>query len=257
MDPNEVPDNFDFLLSGVIDSFGILEMVSSIEDEFSIQLDMATLDAEQITILGPLSQYVAENTEADLSAGKPMTLLYQNASIFIHGFNHQLGRIRRDLNEMKADNRLAGTVETLSAVGYRYCYGLGDDETLVTLARKPLASALERAAGPRALLFQHCRAESAVLPFEPDDKVGLSRNQYFGGALMQELAIDHLPYFCSFASGCAPDLHASIHSWWCLPPARGSVGSGGVTPANSFSGSAAKACQKAQTGCCCFFVRSR
>jgi acyl carrier protein len=60
-DPAEVPDNFDFLLDGVIDSFGILEMVISIEDEFRIQLDMASLDAEQITILGPLSQYVANN----------------------------------------------------------------------------------------------------------------------------------------------------------------------------------------------------
>lgn len=61
MDPATVRDDFDFLLSGVIDSFGILEMVSSIEDEFHIQLDMATLDAEQITILGPLSAYVAEH----------------------------------------------------------------------------------------------------------------------------------------------------------------------------------------------------
>jgi acyl carrier protein len=69
VDPTKVPDEFDFLLSGVIDSFGILEMVSSIEDEFRIQLDMATLDAEQITILGPLSQYVAENAKADISAG--------------------------------------------------------------------------------------------------------------------------------------------------------------------------------------------
>jgi acyl carrier protein len=38
-------------------------MISSIEDEFRIQLDMATLDAEQITILGPLSEYVAENAK--------------------------------------------------------------------------------------------------------------------------------------------------------------------------------------------------
>jgi acyl carrier protein len=69
LDPAKVSDNFDFLLSGVIDSFGILEMVSSLEDEFRIQLDMGTLDAEQITILGPLSLYVAENAKADLSAG--------------------------------------------------------------------------------------------------------------------------------------------------------------------------------------------
>jgi acyl carrier protein len=64
-DPVEVPDSFDFLLSGVIDSFGILEMISSIEDEFRIRLDLAALDAEQITILGPLSQYVAGNAKAD------------------------------------------------------------------------------------------------------------------------------------------------------------------------------------------------
>ena len=61
---DEVPDSFDFLLSGIIDSFGILEMISSIEDEFHIQLDMAALNAEQITVLGPLCQYVAENSNA-------------------------------------------------------------------------------------------------------------------------------------------------------------------------------------------------
>jgi acyl carrier protein len=69
LNPAEIPDNFDFLLNGVIDSFGILEMISSIEDEFRIQLDLAALDAEQITILGPLSRYVAENGKADSSAG--------------------------------------------------------------------------------------------------------------------------------------------------------------------------------------------
>lgn len=60
-DPSELPDDFDFLLNGVIDSFGILELVSEIEDAFQVQLDMATLDAEEITILGPLSRFVAAN----------------------------------------------------------------------------------------------------------------------------------------------------------------------------------------------------
>ena len=60
MIPEELADDFDFLLNGVIDSFGILEMISAIENEFQIQLDLADLDAEQITILGPLSRYVAE-----------------------------------------------------------------------------------------------------------------------------------------------------------------------------------------------------
>ncbi len=60
-DPGDVADDFDFLVSGVIDSFGILEMISAIEDEFGIQLDMERLDAEQMTVLGPLSQFVAGN----------------------------------------------------------------------------------------------------------------------------------------------------------------------------------------------------
>ncbi len=70
LDPVEVPDSFDLLLSGVIDSFGILEMISSIEEEFQIRLDLAALDAEQITILGPLSDYVGGNSEADSSPGQ-------------------------------------------------------------------------------------------------------------------------------------------------------------------------------------------
>jgi hypothetical protein len=132
-----------------------------------------------------------------------MILLYQDRPIFVNTFDYQLGSLRRDLSQLKADEVLAGTVETLTATGYRYCLGLGQGETLVTMTAKPLASVLKRMPEPRALIFQHCRAESAVLPHEPDDRIGVSRNQYFGAALMQELQIDHIPYFCSFASGCA------------------------------------------------------
>ena len=59
-DPDAVSDDFDFLLNGVIDSFGIVEMIGAIEEEFGIQLDMENLDAEQLTVLGSLSHYVAE-----------------------------------------------------------------------------------------------------------------------------------------------------------------------------------------------------
>jgi len=57
----ELPDDFDLLLSGVIDSFGILEMISAIEGEFRLQLDLALLDAEDITRIGPLARYSAES----------------------------------------------------------------------------------------------------------------------------------------------------------------------------------------------------
>jgi acyl carrier protein len=56
----EIDDGFDFLLAGVIDSFGILEMIGAIEDQFQVRLDMAALDAEEISILGSLSTYVAQ-----------------------------------------------------------------------------------------------------------------------------------------------------------------------------------------------------
>ena len=63
LNPVDVSDSFDLLLSGVIDSFGILEMISSIEEEFQVELDLAALDAEQITIIGPLSRFVAGNAK--------------------------------------------------------------------------------------------------------------------------------------------------------------------------------------------------
>jgi acyl carrier protein len=71
--PTEIPDNFDFLLEGIIDSFGVLELVGEVEKEFGLELDMSGLDAEQMTVLGPLSRYVAgqrnSNTTHEGSAG--------------------------------------------------------------------------------------------------------------------------------------------------------------------------------------------
>ena len=132
-----------------------------------------------------------------------MKLLYQREPIFVHGLHYQLGPVRRDLEELKAGGLLAGTVETLSAMGYRYCFGLREEQSLLDLAVQPLASALKEAEEPRAIVFQHCHAESAVLPCAPGDLIGASRNNYFAAALMQTLDVDHLPYLCSFASGCA------------------------------------------------------
>ena len=63
LDVAGIPDDFDFLLAGVIDSFGILEMISAIEHEFQIQLDLALLDAEDVTKIGPLTRYIAANSK--------------------------------------------------------------------------------------------------------------------------------------------------------------------------------------------------
>ena len=39
-----------------MNSFGILEIVGSIAQQFGIELDLADLDAEQMTILGSLAR---------------------------------------------------------------------------------------------------------------------------------------------------------------------------------------------------------
>src|SRR5438874_8197422 len=132
-----------------------------------------------------------------------MILLYQHALIFIHGLYYQLGSIRRDLNELKAEKLLIGDVKALSAVAYRQNFGLGRDETLLSLATVPLSSALRSAGEPRALVFQHCYAESAVLRYDVNETDIALRNRYFHAEVMRKLQIDHVPYFCSFASGCA------------------------------------------------------
>ena len=146
-----------------------------------------------------------------------MILLYQDSPVSVYGFNYQLGGLRRDLTQLKSENVLANTEETLSAMGYRYCLSLDKNETLLSLAAKPVTATLAQTTEPRALIFQHCNAESAVLPYEPGDSIGASRNRYFAAAVMQELKIDHLPYFCSFASGCAGFLSILVTAGGLFP----------------------------------------
>jgi acyl carrier protein len=52
LETSELPDDFDFLLSGVIDSFGILEIISAVKNEFQMQLDLSLLDGQDITRIG-------------------------------------------------------------------------------------------------------------------------------------------------------------------------------------------------------------
>jgi acyl carrier protein len=68
-EPNDLPDDFDFLMKGIIDSLGVLQMVGELEKKFQIELDMSNLDPEQLTVLGPLSRYVAEAAGRDGKGG--------------------------------------------------------------------------------------------------------------------------------------------------------------------------------------------
>jgi uncharacterized membrane protein (UPF0127 family)/acyl carrier protein len=56
--PEELPDGFDFLREGLIDSLGIMELLTDIENHFGHSIDFEELDAEEITILGPLATHI-------------------------------------------------------------------------------------------------------------------------------------------------------------------------------------------------------
>ena len=106
-----------------------------------------------------------------------MMLLYQHQGIFIYGFNHKLGSIRRDLNQLQKEQLLLGTPEVLSALGYHYTFGIGKSESLMSLATDPLSCALQHAGEPRAFVSQHCGAESAVLHYEANETDIATRNR--------------------------------------------------------------------------------
>jgi acyl carrier protein len=65
----DVPDDLDLRASGMIDSLGFIELVTTIEDELGIELDFEGLDPEQITTLGPLARHV----HAQMLAGRGET----------------------------------------------------------------------------------------------------------------------------------------------------------------------------------------
>ncbi len=58
--PGEVPDDFDLLAEGFIDSFGIVELISDVEERFGFEIDFEDLDPEDLTVIGPFSRFVAE-----------------------------------------------------------------------------------------------------------------------------------------------------------------------------------------------------
>lgn len=58
LSPEEVPDDFDLLQEGVIDSLGLLETIAAVEDRFQIEVDFEQLAADELTVLGPFCRYV-------------------------------------------------------------------------------------------------------------------------------------------------------------------------------------------------------
>jgi acyl carrier protein len=62
LSPDQVPDDFDLHESGVIDSFGLLELIAAIEDRFELEIDFEALDPEQLTVIAPLTQFIEQQS---------------------------------------------------------------------------------------------------------------------------------------------------------------------------------------------------
>jgi acyl carrier protein len=56
---DQVPDDFDLIATGVIDSFGLLQLIASLEEAFGVEIELELLDADLITVIGPLCRHIA------------------------------------------------------------------------------------------------------------------------------------------------------------------------------------------------------
>lgn len=144
----------------------------------------------------PTSRHPAHRREV------PLTMLFPDAGLHLWGLSHRLGKVRRDLAELKRCGLLCNDAESIARHGYRHNYGIGDDESLLSLASGPFAALLARCRQPRALVMHHSYADSTSLPADPAAPGFMPRVQYLPAALLREFQADHIPYLGSFASGC-------------------------------------------------------
>jgi acyl carrier protein len=61
--PSELTDDCDLLLSGMIDSLGLLDLMTAIQQHCHREIDFEALDPEQLTVVGPLCRYVSEQLD--------------------------------------------------------------------------------------------------------------------------------------------------------------------------------------------------
>jgi acyl carrier protein len=54
-----IPNDFDLLLEGVIDSFGLIELIGALESRFGVALNFEELDPDTVTLVGSLADYVS------------------------------------------------------------------------------------------------------------------------------------------------------------------------------------------------------
>jgi acyl carrier protein len=64
LDVTGLPDRFNVLVEGVLDSFGFVELIVELERRLGAPVDLSELDAEDIGSIGPMARYIAEKVQA-------------------------------------------------------------------------------------------------------------------------------------------------------------------------------------------------
>ena len=57
---SNLPDDYDVLLSGAMDSLAFVEMMMAAGEHFVGEIDFESLDPEKMTLVGPLCVFVSE-----------------------------------------------------------------------------------------------------------------------------------------------------------------------------------------------------
>jgi acyl carrier protein len=57
---SDLPDDYDVLQSGVLDSLAFVEMMMAAGEHFAGEVDFESLDPEKMTVVGPLCIFVSE-----------------------------------------------------------------------------------------------------------------------------------------------------------------------------------------------------
>jgi len=65
--PDEVDDDTDLLGAGIVDSLGVLELMTLVSDRFGIDDDWEDIDPEILLVVGPFCRYAAMHAR-DVSA---------------------------------------------------------------------------------------------------------------------------------------------------------------------------------------------
>jgi acyl carrier protein len=61
---SSITDDYDLMKTGIIDSIGLIQLISAIEERFNIEVDFEDMDTEYITVIGPVCRYVEERAKS-------------------------------------------------------------------------------------------------------------------------------------------------------------------------------------------------